>query len=91
MAEIYARDTKLYREVAIKILPEAFTTDPDRVAVVPAPSRRRSGGGALARVHVEWSFVTGFHEACFCQVAAVYFSSSCSMQTSIKPPERAVH
>jgi hypothetical protein len=59
MAEVYARDTKFYREVAIKVLPEAFTTDPDRVAVVPAPLCRRSGGGALARVHVQWSFVTG--------------------------------
>jgi hypothetical protein len=56
MADVYARDTKLYREVAIKVLPEAFTTDPDRGAVVLAPSCRRSGGGALARVHVEWSF-----------------------------------
>jgi len=63
MADVYARDTKLYREVAIKVLPEAFTTDPDRGAVVLVPSCRRSGGGALARVHVEWSFVTGSKHA----------------------------
>jgi serine/threonine protein kinase len=33
MGEVYrARDTKLDREVAIKILPDAFACDPERVA-----------------------------------------------------------
>jgi len=27
-----ARDTKLDRDVALKVLPEAFTADPDRLA-----------------------------------------------------------
>ncbi len=37
MGEVYqARDTKLDRDVALKVLSEAFTSDPDRLASQPA-------------------------------------------------------
>ncbi|MDP6609777.1 MAG: serine/threonine protein kinase, partial [Vicinamibacterales bacterium] len=33
MGEVYrARDTKLERDIALKILPEAFVNDPERLA-----------------------------------------------------------
>jgi serine/threonine protein kinase len=40
MGQVFrAHDTKLNRDVALKILPDAFASDPDRVARFTRPSR----------------------------------------------------
>ena len=35
IGEVYRADAKLDREVALKVLPQAFTKDPDRLASAP--------------------------------------------------------
>ena len=41
MGEVYrARDTKLNRDVAIKVLPDLFVRDPERLAQLKANARR---------------------------------------------------
>ena len=57
MGEVYqARDTKLDRDVALKVLPEAFTSDPDRLArferegkVLASLNHSNIGAGAPTR------------------------------------------
>ena len=51
MGEVYrARDTKLRRDVAIKILPEIFTSHPDRLARFEREARMLA---ALNHSHIE--------------------------------------
>ena len=50
MGEVYqARGTKLDRDVALKVLPPAFVSDPDRFARFRGSSHRLSCGFASAR------------------------------------------
>ena len=59
MGEVYqARDTKLDRDVALKVLPEAFTADPDRLA------RFERGAKVLASLnHPNIGMIYGLEEA----------------------------
>jgi Tol biopolymer transport system component len=59
MGEVYrARDTKLNRDIALKVLPEAFTTDPDRLA------RFKREAQVLASLnHANIAHIHGFEDA----------------------------
>jgi serine/threonine protein kinase len=49
MGQVYrARDTRLDRDVAIKILPEAFAHDVDRLARFQREAKTRRGRGSLS-------------------------------------------
>ncbi len=58
MGEVYrARDTKLDRDVALKVLPHAFTDDPDRLARFEREAKvlaSRLTCYTLADVRQEW-------------------------------------
>ena len=42
MGEVYrGRDTRLQRDVAVKVLPRGVATDPERVRVIPNARARR--------------------------------------------------
>jgi len=59
MGEVYrARDTKLNRDVALKVLPEAFTTDPDRLARF-----KREAHVLAALNHPNIATIHGFEES----------------------------
>src|SRR6188472_3662913 len=59
MGQVYrARDTRLQRDVAIKVLPDAFANDPDRLARF-----RREAQTLAALSHPNIAAIYGFEEA----------------------------
>src|ERR1700736_3039537 len=63
MGEVYrARDIKLGRDVALKILPESFTHDPERIARF-----RREAQVLAALNHPHIAAIYGLEEANGCQ------------------------
>ena len=51
MGEVYrARDTKLDRDVALKILPESFATDPDRSMRCQREAKTEVKGGGVGNI-----------------------------------------
>src|SRR2546426_6837443 len=60
MGEVYkARDTRLGRDVAIKILPESFASDPDRLARFEQEAR---AAAALNHPHILALYDLGTHD-----------------------------
>src|SRR5260221_3052263 len=59
MGEVYrASDTKLHRDVALKILPEAFTSDPERLARF-----HREAHGLASPNHPHIGHIYGFEDS----------------------------
>ena len=69
MGEVYrARDTKLQRDVAVKFLPQAFTSDPERLSRFEGEARMLA-----ALNHPNIGAIYGLEEA---KAFASWFSSS---------------
>jgi eukaryotic-like serine/threonine-protein kinase len=60
MGEVYrARDTKLSRDVAIKVLPDTLAHDHERLARFEPPRDSRGRASSIARAR---TFVVGYHD-----------------------------
>jgi eukaryotic-like serine/threonine-protein kinase len=90
MGEVYrARDTKLGRDVAVKILPEAFAADPDRVA------RFQREAQALAALnHPNIAAIHGLDEANGLRFLVLEFIDGDALDARLKagalPPDEAL-
>ena len=62
MGEVYrARDTRLNRDVAIKVLPELFAADPDRLARFEREAQAIALQDAAAELRVHTRLVSRLH------------------------------
>src|SRR4029453_11211945 len=81
MGEVFrARDTKLNRDVALKILPEAFTHDPDRVARF---TREAQVLAALNHPHI--AHIYGLEEQDGCSAIVMELVEGETLDARLKP------
>ena len=85
MGEVYrGRDTRLNREVALKLLPSAFSADPDRLA------RVARGAQTLALLnHANIAQIYGLEETATGQVLVMEWSTGKRLRTGWRVPPAA--
>src|SRR5215813_6219978 len=88
MGEVYrARDTRLGREVAIKILPAAFSSDPDRLARF---EQEAHAAAALTHPNILAVYDIGIHDRSPYIVSELLAGETLRVQTAGVPVRKAV-
>src|ERR671910_2879549 len=84
MGEVYrARDTRLGRDVAVKVLPESLSTDRDRVSRLEHEARSLA---ALSHPHIATVFGLERHNGTLCLIMEYVPGSSLAERLAREPP-----